>query len=265
MPIVDSHCHASPHWFEPIESLLFQMDRNGVERAVLIQFNGQTNNDYLFECARRYPGRFAVVVCVDHASPRAVEELERLAARGASGVRLPPFARSVGDDPLAIWRAAARLGLSVSCGGESVDFATEEFAELVRILSGLPIVLEHLGSVNHPDGQDAPYETRRKVFSLGRFPNVHIKVHGVGEIAERPYPFVEPYPFLGKVPPIMEMAYEAFGPERMMWGSDFPPVSSREGYQNALRFTLDRFAGKSDEARDQIFGGTARRVFRLGP
>ncbi len=39
MIIVDSHCHISPVWYEPVESLLFQMDRNDVAHAVLIQMN----------------------------------------------------------------------------------------------------------------------------------------------------------------------------------------------------------------------------------
>src|SRR3990172_7826932 len=100
MIVVDSHCHSSPYWFEPVESLLYQMDRHGVERAVLVQFNGQTDNEYQFECARRYPGRFVSVVIVDTGSPGALAELERLAERGARGVRLPPTARSPGGDAL---------------------------------------------------------------------------------------------------------------------------------------------------------------------
>ena len=88
MPIVDSHCHASPVWYEPVESLLSQMERNGVDHAVLIQMQGQANNDYQFECVRCYPGRFASVVIVDSARPDAPRALERLAEEGASGVRL---------------------------------------------------------------------------------------------------------------------------------------------------------------------------------
>ena len=37
MRIVDSHCHAARGWYEPIEVLLSQLDRNGVELAALIQ------------------------------------------------------------------------------------------------------------------------------------------------------------------------------------------------------------------------------------
>ena len=40
MLTIDTHCHASPTWFEPVELLLFQMDRNDVDKAVFIQHRG---------------------------------------------------------------------------------------------------------------------------------------------------------------------------------------------------------------------------------
>src|SRR5690349_24228264 len=49
---------------------------------------------------------------VDRADAPA--RLAQLAEEGASGVRLSPKTRSPGDDPFAIWRAAARLGLARS-------------------------------------------------------------------------------------------------------------------------------------------------------
>ena len=274
MVIVDSHCHVSPYWYEPVESLLFQMDQNGVEKAVLIQYMGQFNNEYQFQCVRRFPGRFASVVLVDARASDAVDELERLAEQGARGIRLRPDTRSPGDDPLAIWRKTAELKLPVSCGGTSVDFASEEFARLVQTFPSLPVVIEHLGSVNTPDDETEPDEIRRKVFALSRFSNVYIKIHGLGEfckrmkiISEPPVrrdsQSTEPFPFEVPIPTTLEMAYEAFGPERMMWGSDYPPVSGREGYGNALSLTLKQFASKTQEDRDMIFGELARRVFGL--
>jgi len=44
MLIVDTHCHALPHWFEPVEVLLHQMHANGVEKALLVQVRGQFDN-----------------------------------------------------------------------------------------------------------------------------------------------------------------------------------------------------------------------------
>jgi L-fuconolactonase len=261
MLIVDAHCHASPYWYEPLDSLLHHMDRNGVTRAVLIQYLGQYSNEYQFECVRRHPGRFASVVLVDAADPDAVNQLDRLAEQGARGVRLRPRTRSPGDDPLAIWRKASEMSLPVSCCGTNTAFATDEFAQLVATFPNLPIVLEHLGSLNHPDGEPSPYELRRKVYSLARFPNVRIKVHGLGEFCERTTPVTEPFPFKLPIPPILEMAYEAFGPQRMMWGSDYPPVSGREGYRNALQLTMEHLGGKSARDRRLIFGETALQVF----
>ncbi len=151
MVVVDTHCHASLDWYEPIETLLYQMDSNGVDHAVLVQIMGQFDNEYQFACTRRYPGRFANVVLVDAERPDAPEQLERLAERGSSGVRLRPTTRSPGDDPLAIWRTADRLGLAVSCGGSSADFASDEFSATVQAFPGLRIVIEHLGSVSRRD------------------------------------------------------------------------------------------------------------------
>jgi L-fuconolactonase len=76
-------------------------------------------------------------------------------------------------------------------------------------------------------------------------------------------PVAEPFPFETPIPPLLELAYVAFGPDRMMWGSDFPPVSGREGYANALRFTLDQLAARSEADRARIFGGTALAVFPI--
>jgi L-fuconolactonase len=172
MVIVDSHCHVSPSWYEPVECLLFQMERHGVAHAVLIQMQGQFDNAYLFECVRRFPARFAPVVLVDAARPDAIDELARLAEAGASGVRLGATTRSPGTDPLAVWRAALDLGLAVSCAVMASDFASESFAEVVAALPELPIVLEHLGSVSQPDRDEAERAFRLKALALSRFPKI---------------------------------------------------------------------------------------------
>jgi L-fuconolactonase len=261
--VVDTHCHASLDWYEPIETLVYEMDRNGVDHAVLIQIMGQFDNEYQFDCVRRYPGRFANVVLVDTDRPDAVQQLERLVERGASGVRLRPTTRSPGDDPLAIWRAADRLGLTVSCGGSSAEFASDEFAATVQALPGLRVVIEHLGSVSRRDMDETQLAKRRAVFGLARFPNTFIKVPGLGEFSERAMPVPGGFPFVQPIPPLLEEAYAAFGAARMMWGSDFPPVAGREGYRAALRLPRDQFAANSQADRDQIFGQTALSVFKL--
>ena len=260
MLIVDTHCHASPYWFEPVEILLDEMARNDVDKAVLIQARGFYDNSYLIECMRRFPGRFAVVVVVDTDAEDAPAVLEQWVEQGAGGVRLNPMARSPGGDPLAIWRKAADLGIVVSCLGTVQEFGAPDFESLVGSLPDLSIVIEHLGGVE--PGMAAPYAEYRKVLGLARYPNTTMKVPGLGELCPRPMPFVQPFPF-PDVPPLIEMAIDAFGPTRLMWGSDFPPVAQREGYRNSLRFPMERVPFRSDEDREWVFGKTAASVWKL--
>jgi L-fuconolactonase len=256
--IVDSHCHVSPLWYEPIESLLDQMDRHGVAQGVLIQILGQFDNSYQQACLRKYPGRFASVVGVDPGAADACDTLAALAEEGAVGVRLHPDARSPGADPLAIWRSAASAGLAVSCVGQARRFASPEFFELVGGLPELPIVLEHLGGTSRAGETDS--EARRRVFEAARYPNVYLKVPGLGEIVARPARLPEHGPTIAERPGDLAEAIERFGPARLMWASDFPVVCSREGYANALAWTRDAVDA---DTRALIFGGTARRVFKL--
>jgi L-fuconolactonase len=256
--IVDSHCHAALGWYEPIEVLLAQMDRNGVELAALIQINGQSDNSYQVECVRRYPDRLRSVVILDTDRPDAPAELERLVAEGATGVRLRPSARSPGDDPLAIWRKAAELGISVSSGGGGDEFAGESVSEVFEACPTLPIVIEHLGGLKWSDVTPGQ---RPRMFDLARYPNAYVKIHGLGEFSQRAMPVREPFPFVEPIAPLIELAYEAFGASRMMWGSDYPPVSMREGYGNALRFTMERLSDKREDERALIFGGVAAKLF----
>src|SRR5687767_7071880 len=108
-PIIDSHVHAAPNWYEPVETLLFQMDACKVDKAILVQQQGQFDNSYILECAWNYSDRLYAVVMVDVTQPTALEKLGELAEQGAHGIRLRPTDRSPGDDPFAIWRQAEAL------------------------------------------------------------------------------------------------------------------------------------------------------------
>jgi L-fuconolactonase len=176
-------------------------------------------------------------------------------------VRLRPNVRSPGADPLAIWRKAEALGIVVSCGGSRDQFADPSFAEVFAACPSLPIVIEHLGGLKWSDIEPGSNAPRPAMFDLARFPNAYIKIHGLGEFSQRAMPVREPFPFVEPIAPLIDLAYEAFGADRMMWGSDYPPVSMREGYGNALRFTRERLADKSETEQASIFGGVAAKLF----
>ena len=263
MVVVDTHCHASPYWYEPVETLLDQMHRNEVDKATLVQIGGEYDNSYLIECMRRFPGRFSAVALVDTDRPDAPKRLEDWVKQGVEGLRLRPIARSPGRDPLAIWRQAAELGVVISAQGSAVEeFASPEFEAVIKEFPNLNIIIEHLGG----GGQDTkpPHNRYRKVLALAQYPNTFMKVPGFGEMCPRPNPIRKPSPF-ENVPPLIEMAIDAFGPRRLMWGSNFPPVAGRgEGYRNSLRLPMEHIQFKSAADKEWIFGGTAATLFRFG-
>ena len=256
--IVDAQAYVSDVWYLPVESLIGEMSRAGVERAVLVQYDGEIDNDYQFDAVRRYPGRFANVVAVDYAKPGAPATLAELAKLGAVGVRIPASFRSPGSDPLAIWKAAADLNLAVSCSGTPADFCSDAFGQIVAAYPHLPFVIEHAGGAY---GSQAPIDALKKVYALAKYPNAYIKIGGISEFDRRLTPVVEPFPFAVPLPPVLDLVYAAFGAHRMMWGSDYPPVAGKEGYHNALGYTFAQFKDKSADDRAWIFGRTAATVF----
>jgi L-fuconolactonase len=79
---------------------------------------------------------------------------------------MPVVDNSYQQNCMQIWRAAADVGLAVSCAGSAAEFGAPEFAELIEAL----------------------HDQRQAVFGLARYPNVFIKVPGLGELANRAMP-----------------------------------------------------------------------------
>lgn len=257
---VDAHCHVGTYWYEPVETLKFQLDRYGVERAVLVQMWNELDNSYQEQCVQEEPGRFASVVAVDVTSADAPRAIAEHIERGAVGVRLRPNTLSAGDDPWAIWRACADHGTTVSCVGSPANFASRAFADVVAAHPTVPIVIEHIAEVL-PLSDEYDAEEAQHILDLAEHPNVHMKFHGFGEFAQRLRNPGDGFPFVRPVPDWMRRSIDAFGPERMMWGSDYPPVSKREGYGNALTLVRDDLADFSDAERELMFGGVAERLY----
>ncbi len=257
MLTIDTHCHAGRNWFEPIETLVYQMDTNDVDAAVLIQHGGTYDNSYLFKCASRFPGRFRVVVMVDPEDSDPTGTLEQLAERGAAGIRLSPEARVSGPDPLALWKKAGQLGLAVSSLGKAPLFASDEFKKILDTCPDTHVVIEHLAGVGIAQ---PPYTDYKSALECAQRPNTSIKVPGLGEIVPRPARLLPEFRF-ENVPPLFEMAKDAFGVQRMMWGSDFPPSAGREGYQNTLEAVRDHPAFSSGDDSEWVMGKTAANIW----
>ena len=109
-------------------------------------------------------------------------------------------------------------------------------------------VLDHIGKPR----TDAFAEWKRLVRELAKRPNVFCKFSGV---------VTEVGTDRDRVRACFDTVLEAFGPDRLMWGSDWPVVTAHLAYGEWLRRSLALAEGLSDGERAQVFGGTAARVY----
>lgn len=265
--IIDSHCHAGLNWFEPIELLQYQMEINNVSKAILIQHGGNYDNSYIIQCAENQPEKFSAVVCVDNNDINSPEILKNLANNpNVVGVRLRPNERFKYGDPLTLWKIAESEGLVVSCFAINANLcATHEFQELVSTISDTKIILEHLGGVyisRTPEVTKSPFTSFKKVLELAQYNHTYMKFGGLGEFCERPNTLTADIGF-NDIPPLIELAVDAFGFQRLMWGSDYTPVSQREGYANALNYPLNLDIFNSKDAKNHVLSKTAIECWGL--
>ena len=277
MRVIDSHCHAWPRWpYQPpvpddehrgrIEQLLYEMDVNGVDAAVIIcaQIDrNPENNAYVMEQAARYPGRFypfADVDCVwspTYHTPGAAQRLRQVAERWPivgfthylSGKDDGTWLYS--EEGLAFFGVAAELGLiaSLSCPPRQ-QAAIRRVAER---FPSMPILCHHLGSAKAAEAP--PHPNLQEILKSARLPNVYIKLSGFGHCAHTPYE----YPY-SDTHWIVRALYEHYGPHRMCWGSDYPVVRRFMTYRQSLEAFRTHCTFVPEEDKAWILGGTLGRL-----
>ena len=257
---IDSHCHAGESWYEPIEALCFHLDQNRITKAVLIGHMGAyENNDYLLECKNNFPDRFAIVGVFDlNNLPNKNDDFNNLELHKFDGVRIAA-GNIIKPEYRPVLETISELGLVISCLGEWPEFNSQEFIQIAAENPELNIVIEHLAGIGHNFDYQKEYceQSRRFV----NYDNIYIKIPGLGEINNKPDILFRKSAFDNKSERLLEITLRNFGSKRMMWGSDYPPVSGREGYTNSFKeiFNSDVFQNHIDLSN--IIGGTAHKLF----
>jgi len=126
-----------------------------------------------------------------------------------------------------------------------------------RSVPELSFVLDHLGGPPAGSGQDdmnGPWAAA--IRSLAALPNVTCKLSGVHTSPAR----------AADLRPYYEVVLAAFGPDRLMFGSDWPVSSLTATYGQVCDLYRELTAQLSTAEREAIFDRTARRVYQLsGP
>ncbi|MCZ6680472.1 MAG: amidohydrolase family protein [Candidatus Poribacteria bacterium] len=255
------------------EQLLQEMDAAGIAKTVLIGYGGTgiEHHRYATQCVERWPHRFTAAGLVDVNDPDPPARLRELyEATGIEGIRLranlgdPTSERLEDLKAYRLFQCADELGININIYTESSQVPCIEM--LVRAFPGVPVSLDHLGISpstslvadrwRRPrfDEEPLPPETYPKIIDLAKYPNVYIKVSGEYAFSKTPYPYAD-------MKPMVEQIYRAYGPERMMWGTDFPWIVSEPGYQRLVALIDYHLPDLSKAEREMIMGGTAKTIW----
>jgi predicted TIM-barrel fold metal-dependent hydrolase len=126
-------------------------------------------------------------------------------------------------------------------------------AELVRACPDQPYVLDHCGV---PDVAAGGFdEWRQGIDVMAGFPNIVVKLSGITTYCAPGTASV------ALVRPYVDHLLQVFGPDRMLWGGDWPVVNLGAGLPGWIDMTRDLLAGLSADERFAIAQGTAKRVY----
>jgi len=272
MPFFDAHVHIwtfdPAHPFAPgatpppgpaePDALLALMDAHGVEGAVLVQpIQYRWDNRYLARVLRAHPTRFAGVCRVDPQDPEAPDHLRHwVEEEGFQGFRLSPSAAPEGEDwfdgPLMdpLLSRAEELGvpLLLLTGPARLP----RLSELLERHPALDVCIDHMADVGLADGSGIA-----RLLELARHPRVRVKLSHAWSLSRERYPWRDCWGLLTRV-------YQAFGPRRLLWCSDWPVSVPHTSYGDTLRMleeVEDPESGErlfSDPELEWIRGGAAR-------
>ncbi len=232
----------------------------GIAGSVAVQAR-QTIEEtrWLLGLAAKHPAILGVVGWVDLRSSEAGEQLREFAANPRFvGVRHvvqnePDVRFLLGEAFVGGLRQLHGFGLTY----DLLLFPPQLPAavELAGMMPEQPFVLDHLAKPLIKPGILDPWQADLR--ALARHPNVSCKLSGlVTEAAWQGWKRADFAPYL-------EVALEAFGPKRLMLGSDWPVCLLAAEYPDVVGIVTDFIARLSDSEQALILGGTASRFYGL--
>lgn len=278
MLVIDAHQHlwdletGSYPWLTPdlgpinrtfaFGELEPQLQHHGVDRTVLVQAaNSFEDTEAMLAVARRWPRVAGVVGWLPLLDPAdAVAAIERYADDElVVGVR-----HLIHDEPDPDWvvqgGVLTSLGLLAEAGltFDVVGVLPQHLEHVVTIARrhpGLRLVIDHLNKPPIASGEMQPW--RALLAAAAECPNVFAKVSGLNTAADwATWSATDLQPYV-------DAALELFGPERLMFGGDWPVSLLAGDYGRVVEATRTNLAGLSPSEQELVWGRTAASFYQL--
>ena len=237
---------------------------SGVDWTVLVQTVSSLDETREFLATAATTDFIAGVVgWADLIDPEIGDNLAQL-REGPGGAFLVGIRHQVHDEPDPSWllRPAVQRGIrAVGDAGLVYDLLvrTRELPaalDTVRWLPDVRFVIDHVAKPKIAAGpRDAAWE--RAMAPFADCPNVSVKLSGM--VTEASWGDWTP----DDLRPYIQHAVEWFGPERCMFGSDWPVCLLAATYERVIDALRDVLSEMDGVATDAVFGGNAIKVYRL--
>lgn len=247
----------------PLDLLERQMRDAGVDGAVLVPLGPEDR--YVSGIVASDPERFAGIAVAAPGEDDPGRVAERLDVGGFSGLRMFGLPGDLANLPK--WFGVLDR-LAVEGKVLWLYPSAEHLPTVDAVAARLPelrMVLNHTGFTQSGIGRDeygrpqidsaVPQPHEAQVLALSRNPNVSVILSGAYGFSrlEHPYP---------DVAEVVRRVADAFGMERLMWGSDFPWIVDRPGYRECLGLIDHHLPGLSHVERTAVLGDNIRRILR---
>jgi L-fuconolactonase len=111
------------------------------------------------------------------------------------------------------------------------------------------VIIDHMA-----DGIDGDANNFQRLLSLARYPQVYLKIGHISVNSSQDYPWRDTHDLVKQVS-------QAYGVQRIMWGSDWPLCLNRLAYAQAISVVRDEMDFFSKEDLEWIFGRSALRFW----
>ena len=280
MQIIDAHCHFwnpargdygwlanGPDSLAPLRRVFAPDDLaqlNGAAKVVAVQAaDTLAETQYLLDLAAQHSQIAGVVGWVDLTADHAAADIAALAQNPAfKGIR--PMLQDIADTDWIMTAPRSDAIAAVQQYGLRFDalvqtrhlFVMDAFAAR---WPNLPIVIDHCAKPVMRAGAAPEGEWRAGMAALAAHPQVMCKLSGLlTELSPMPENAAQ------VLRPVVDYVIDLFGPNRVMWGSDWPVLTLAAPYQGWADMTQELLAHLDDAARRAIMGQNAARFYAIG-
>jgi L-fuconolactonase len=280
-PIVDTHVHLfspdlrrfplSPNATYkptplPVEEYVRFAKSVGIDRAVIVHPEPyQDDYRYLEYCFTQEPtpGFFKGTCLFDPIAPETPDRIATLVGinpKRIVALRIhethKPGTPSLTSGPIkdrdlrspamkATWKRCQQLGLAIQM--HFLPYYAPQIGELASQFPDMPLILDHMGRMGEGTAADAA-----AVLKLAKLPHAYMKFANIASSSKEKYPFTD-------VKPMVRRAYDAFGPDRMIWGYFGHDAA---GFSKEVDLFDMMFDFAKEEDRQKIRGRNALKLFK---